>query len=185
MRQRRERFDSANATRRRMALDSFSTIAVEVGGRALRSAKVDARHRLNSPSITVAAIDRAVAWRGESKQRSPISSFYAGGSEGVLLKLASASPFRPPRNLSPFAFRLSLFSCHCFGKDAQFAAQGGITGFVLTVRGLDNWQPRPRRSRRRRRRRRRNAQPLRRKRLRGRAPPRRRLRASPPRKRRL
>jgi hypothetical protein len=49
----------------------------------------------------------------------------------------SASPFRVSRNLSLFAFRLSLFSCHCFDKDAQFAAQGGITGFVLTVRGLD------------------------------------------------
>jgi hypothetical protein len=76
-------------------------------------------------------IDSAAAWRRESKQRRSISALNAGGSEGVLLDLVSASPIRPRRNLSPFAFRLSLFSCHCFGKDAQFAAQGGTTGFVF------------------------------------------------------
>src|SRR3546814_4506228 len=96
--------------------------------------------------------------------------------------LPISSPFRPSRSLFACAYGVLLFSCHCFIKDGQFATQGGIIGFVFTVRGLDNWQPRPeRRSRRRKSRRLRSAQPLRRKRLRRGPPPRR--RASPPRRR--
>src|SRR3546814_3840982 len=79
------------------------------------------------------------------KQRTAILASTVHEMEIVLLSLSSASPFRPSRSLFAFAYGVLLFSCHCFIKDAQFATQGGIIGFVFTIRGLDNWQPRPER----------------------------------------
>ncbi|HEY9550373.1 MAG TPA: hypothetical protein VIR45_12810, partial [Kiloniellaceae bacterium] len=61
------------------------------------------------------------------------SALDAARSDGVLLISMSASLSRPLRKLLPTAFGVTLFSCHCFIKDAQFAAQGGTIGFVLTL----------------------------------------------------
>src|SRR3546814_19938343 len=52
------------------------------------------------------------------------SALDAARSDGVLLISMSASLSRPLRKLLPTAFGVTLFSCHCFIKDAQFAAQG-------------------------------------------------------------
>src|SRR3546814_20551020 len=76
------------------------------------------------------------------KQRTAILASTVHEMEIVLLSLSSASPFRPSRSLFAFAYGVLLFSCHCFIKDAQFATQGGIIGFVFTVGGLDNGPPR-------------------------------------------
>ena len=169
-----------------LSLTRFLTSEASGRGCASGARNDDEVRGQNSQSNIAPSTDSPGAWRRLPKHRMSLSVHYAAWSIPVLLNPMPASLSRRLKNLLLVASGCSLFSCHCFIKDAQFAAQGGITGFVLTVRGLDNWQPRPRRSLLLRRKRRlRNAQPLRRKRLRGRRAPPRRGRGNPPRKRRL
>src|SRR3546814_7069297 len=145
-----------------MSLDSFFSVLAVTEGRFDRTRKVDRRQQVNSPRHSEGMILRTDGRLSMCNQRTASLASTVHVIEIVLLSLSSASPFRPSRSLFAFAYGVLLFSCHCFIKDAQFSTQGGIIGFVFTVRGLDNWQPRPeRRSRRRKSRRLRSAQPLR------------------------
>src|SRR3546814_8346295 len=102
-----------------------------------RTRKVDRRQQVNSPSNSDGMILRTDGRLSKCKQRTAILASTVHEMEIVLLSLSSASPFRPSRSLFAFAYGVLLFSCHCFIKDAQFATQGGIIGFVFTVRGLE------------------------------------------------
>ena len=93
--------------------------------------------RLNSQSIVVVIAARAADGSRESKQQRSRSASSLRATRRVVFDATTASPSPAWRCPWPIALEVSLFSCHCFSKDAQFAAQDGITGFVLTVRGLD------------------------------------------------